>query len=368
LAPARPYWKGYLKLSLVSCPIALYPAISTAEKVSFRQVSRRTGHRLRHQLVDSVTGEVVESHDKGRGYEVGNNRFVMVEEEELQAARAAQPIAPTAAADLSVARASSAPPSKAAARHVVEEEEGDELEELSRPLPVSQRPENTRTIEIEHFVPRVQLDPAFFEKPYFVTPRGQVGQEAYAVIRDAMRGKEVMGIGYVTLSSRKRPIALEPLENGIRGITLRHIEDMRSPAEYFIDIPELQLPPEMLELAEHIVGTKARDFNPAFLTDHYRAALTELLKEKRAALPMPEATPVPSQQNVVILMAALKRSLAADTGKAPEIAAKGKKPKKRVAGQREMLLPISGKGTAKEATKDKPKEPARPTARQRKAG
>ena len=266
MAPARPYWKGYLKLSLVSCPIALYPAISTAEKVSFRQVSRRTGHRLRHQLVDSVTGEVVESHDKGRGYEVGNNRFVMVEEEELQAARAAQPIAPTAAADLSVARASSAPPSKAAARHVVEEEEGDEPEELSRPLPVSQRPENTRTIEIEHFVPRVQLDPAFFEKPYFVTPRGQVGQEAYAVIRDAMRGKEVMGIGYVTLSSRKRPIALEPLENGIRGITLRHIEDMRSPAEYFIDIPELQLPPEMLELAEHIVGTKARDFNPAFLT------------------------------------------------------------------------------------------------------
>src|SRR3954453_3582351 len=143
-----------------------------------------------------------------------------------------------------------------------------------------------------------------------------------------------MGIGYVTLSSRKRPIALEPLENGIRGVTLRHIEDMRSPAEYFIDIPELQLPPEMLELAEHIVGTKARDFNPAFLTEHYRAALIELLKEKRAALPMPEATPVPSQQNVVSLMDALKRSLAAEAGQARGVTAKGKKPKKRLSGQR----------------------------------
>ena len=140
---------------------------------------------------------------------------------------------------------------------------------------------------------------------------------------------------------------------------------MRSAAEYFIDIPELQLPPEMLELAEHIVGTKARDFNPAFLTDHYRAALVELLKEKRAALPMPEATPVPSQQNVVSLMDALKRSLAAEEAKAPQHpAAKAKKPKKRVAGQREMLLPIAGKGPAKE----KVKEPARPAARQRKAG
>jgi DNA end-binding protein Ku len=224
---------------------------------------------------------------------------------------------------------------------------------------VAQRPENTQTIEIEHFIPRVQLDPTFFEKPYFVTPRDQVGQEAYAVIRDAMRRKEMMGIGYLTLSSRKRPIALEPLENGIRGITLRYIEDMRSPAEYFVNIPELQLPPEMLELAEHIVGTKARDFNPEFLTDHYWAALVELLKEKRAALPMPEATPVASQQNVVSLMDALKRSLAAEQTKTPTKQAKPKKAKKAAAGQREMLLPITGKERAK--------EPPRPSSRQRRA-
>ena len=203
----------------------------------------------------------------------------------------------------------------------------------------------------------MQLDPAFFEKPYFVTPRDEVGQEAYAVIRDAMRRKEMMGIGHVVLSSRKRPIALEPLENGIRGISLRHIEDMRSPAEYFVDIPELQLPPEMLELAEHIVGSKARDFNPEFLTDHYRAALVELLKEKRAALPTPKTPPVASQQNVVSLMDALKRSLATEEAKSSEPAAKVKKGKKRAAGQREMLLPIAGKGTAKEAAKEKAKEP-----------
>jgi DNA end-binding protein Ku len=178
-----------------------------------------------------------------------------------------------------------------------------------------------------------------------------------------MRRKEMIGIGYVILSSRKRPIALEPLENGIRGITLRHIEDMRSPAQYFMDIPELQLPPEMLELAEHIVGTKARDFDPAFLRDHYRAALTQLLRDKRAALPMPEATPVPSQQNVANLMEALKRSLVAEEAKAPEPGTKAKKPKKRVAGQREMLLPMASRGSATE----KVKEPARPAARQRKA-
>ena len=179
---------------------------------------------------------------KGRGYEVGDNRFVMIEEEDLYAARAAQPVAPTGTADPLVARASSAPPLKPAARHPVEDQKGDEPEELARPLPVSKRPENTHTIEIENCVPRVQLDPAFFEKPYFVTPRDQVGQKAYAVIRDAMRRKEMMSIGYVMLSSRKRPIALEPLENGIRGIMLRHIKDMRSPAQYFIEIPELQLP------------------------------------------------------------------------------------------------------------------------------
>jgi DNA end-binding protein Ku len=367
LAPARPYWKGYLKLSLVSCPIALYPAISSEKRVSFRQVSRRTGNRLRHQLVDSVTGDVVDSHDKGRGYEVADKRFVMVEDEELYAARAAQPVAPPRIADRSAARPSSAPIAKPDARHPVEEE-GDEPEEFAPPLPVRERPENNHTIEIEHFVPRVQLDPAFFEKPYFVTPRDEVGQEAYAVIRDAMRRKEMMGIGHVVLSSRKRPIALEPLENGIRGITLRHIEDMRSPAEYFVDIPELQLPPEMLELAEHIVGSKARDFNPEFLTDHYRAALVELLKEKRAALPTPKTPPVASQQNVVSLMDALKRSLATEDAKSSEPAAKVKKGKKRAAGQREMLLPIAGRGTAKETAKEKTKEPARPATRQRKAG
>ena len=128
------------------------------------------------------------------------------------------------------------------------------------------------------------------------------------------------------------------------------------------------MPPEMLDLAEHIVGTKARGFNPAFLTDDYRAALIEMLKEKRAALPMPELPGVPSQQKVVNLMDALKRSLAAEGANVPgEPASKAKKPKKRAAGQREMLLPITRKGTAKELEKEKAKEPARPAARQRKA-
>ena len=179
-----------------------------------------------------------------------------------------------------------------------------------------------------------------------------------------MRRKEMMGIGYVTLSSRKRPIALEPLENGIHGITLRHIEDMRSPAQYFIDFRSCNCRLKCWTLRSTSSAAKARDFNPEFLTDHYRAAVVQLLKEKRAALPMPEATPVASHENVVNLMEALKRSLAPEGARTPKAASKAKNPKKAAAGQREMLLPIAGKGTGREKAKNR----ARPATRQRKAG
>ena len=312
MAP-RPHWKGYLKLSLVSCPIALYPAISAAERVSFRQVNRQTGNRLRHQLVDSVTGEQVESFDKGRGYEIGENRFLLVEDEELEAARSAPRIQRAPAAPMETARPESnmPPPAREAGRRAPAP--APQLREAPLPLPAPPpRRENTRTIEIEHFVPGLQIDPRYYDKPYYIVPRDQIGQEAFAVIRDAMRSKGMVGLGSVMLSARERPIAIEAMGNGIRGVTLRYRNEVRNEAEYFADIPEIKLPQEMIRVAEHIIETKAADFDPAMLEDHSQAALVGILKAKQAQLPM-EISPVrPSPQNVTNLMDVLRRSLAAE--------------------------------------------------------
>jgi DNA end-binding protein Ku len=167
MPPARPFWKGYLKLSLVSCPIALFPASSSSERVSFRQINKRTGHRLNQQLVDSVTGEVVESQDKGRGYEIGKNEYMLVEDEELD----------------------------------------------------SLALESTHTIDIEKFVPRPEIDERYLDSPYYLTPEDKVGQDAFAVIREAMRRKEIVGLGKVVISRRERIIMLEPLEQGLMATT-----------------------------------------------------------------------------------------------------------------------------------------------------
>jgi DNA end-binding protein Ku len=319
MAP-RPNWKGYLKLSLVSCPIALYPAVS-AERVSFRQVNRRTGHRLRHQLVDSVTGEAVDSADKGRGYEIGEDQFLLVEDRDLDRARQARslPGEPTVV---------QSPPLSPVPREVPSDEneanperDADEVEAAPPPPP---RPRNTHTIEIEQFVPIGQIDARYFEKPYYITPREPIGQEAFAVIRDAMRRKDMAGLARVVISSRERPILLEPMGNGIRGVTLRFEHEVRASEDYFAPIREMVLPPEMLKLAEHIIETKATDFDPSLLEDHYRTALVGMLREKQAQLP-PHTGPVkPSGENVVNLMDALRRSLKSEQPKKPPITSRSK--------------------------------------------
>jgi DNA end-binding protein Ku len=206
MAP-RPHWKGFFKLSLVSCPIALYPTISPAERISFRQVSRQTGNRLRHQLVDSVTGEVVESQDKGRGYEVGQDQFLIVREEELAQARqeaGKRPYSASPAANIPPGPEATARPAKTSKREEPPKEEG--------PVPAEPPPrlENNRTIELDRFFPRDQLDPRYFNAPYYIAPRDLVGQEAFAVIRDAMAETELVGMGRVILSNRERPIIIEP--------------------------------------------------------------------------------------------------------------------------------------------------------------
>jgi DNA end-binding protein Ku len=260
MAP-RPNWKGYLKLSLVSCPIALYPATSSSERVSFRQINKKTGNRLRQQLVDEVSREPVEAEDKGRGYEIGKGQYLQVEDEELEAIQV----------------------------------------------------ESSHTIEIEKFVPLSEIDVRFFDSPYYLIPDDQVGLEAFAVIRDAMASKKMVGVGHVVLQKRERPILLEAFGKGIRGMTLRYPYEVRSEKEYFEDIPELKLAPDMLKLAEHIIETKAGHFDPEEFVDHYEVELVELLKTKQAGWPPKKQAPTmprPSGTNIFDL---LRRSVEAET-------------------------------------------------------
>jgi DNA end-binding protein Ku len=252
----REDWKGYLKLSLISCPISLHPA-SSEEQVSFVQLNRKTGNRLKYQLVDSKTGQVVDLADRARGYEMDKDEFLLVEDEELAALQIA----------------------------------------------------STHTIEIDAFVPRAQVDLRYLITPYYITPDDNVGQQAFAVIREAMRNKKVVAIARVVLTTRERPIALEPFGKGFRAITLRYPYEVCDEAEPFANIPNIRIPDEMRQLAEHIIDAKARDFDPLQFEDHYELALLEMLKRKRAGLPAKSAAPAPSPSNVINLMDALRRSV-----------------------------------------------------------
>jgi DNA end-binding protein Ku len=318
LPASRPYWKGYLKLSFVSCPVALYPATSAAERVSFRQVNRRTGHRLKHKLVDSVTGDAVDASDKARGYEIGEDEFLFVEDRDLAQARSERP--PPGSIPLAEPQHRESPPTAPARTFELPEEDrapgGDEHEEEeleeTPTLPVL-RPQNTRTIEIECFLPAGQIDGRYFEKPYYIVPREPVGQEAFAVIRDAMSRADVIGLARVVLSSRERPFLVEPMGNGLRGVTLRFAHEVRGEAEYFSDIPDMKLPAEMMKLAQHIITTKSENFDPSMLQDHYRNALVRILRKKQATTRPAHPPPVkPAAENVVNLMDALRRSIAAE--------------------------------------------------------
>ena len=308
MAPARPYWKGYLKLSLVSCPIALYTGTSSTERVSFRQINKKTGNRLRQQLVDEVTREPVEGEDKGRGYEYSKNAYIPVDDDELDAIAI----------------------------------------------------ESNHTIEINSFVPREQIDERYLDSPYYITPDGQVGQDAFAVIREAMRGKDMVALGRVVLAKRERVIMLQPWDKGLMATTLRYPYEIRDAKEYFDDIPEVKVEPDMLKLAEHILQSKATDFDPSQFVDHYEEAVVTMLKKKQAGMPVSREHAAPRPQNVVNLMDALRRSIAQEKA----ASAPPKKGRKRIEGQGEMLLPIPGK-KGKEAAA-KPAE--RPSARQKKAG
>jgi DNA end-binding protein Ku len=306
MAP-RSNWKGYLKLSLVSCPVQLFPATTTKERVSFHLLNRETGNRLRRKLVDPETDEAVEADEQVRGYQVAKNEYVIVEEDEIE----------------SVAI------------------------------------ESTHTIDIETFVPRDEIDETFLDTPYYLTPDGKLGEEAFAVIRDAMREKNVVGIGRVVLYRRERPILLEPRGKGLVATTLRYAYEVRGDEDYFDDIGETEVSEEMLDLATHIIGRKLSHFDPKRFEDRYQNALLEVIKAKQNHEPVRVTANAPKPSNVVSLMDALRRSIAAEqdnTGK-PEKAAPAR-PKAEKAAKAEP---------AKSASREKPKAPPPPAPAQRTA-
>src|SRR6266700_7971106 len=256
----RPYWKGYLKLALVSCPIALHAACSTAERIAFRQINKATGNRLRQQLIDEETREPVAPEHKGRGYEVAKGQYLIGEDAELDAIEI----------------------------------------------------ESTHTIEIDRFVPRAQIDQRFFDTPYYVTPSEPVGQEAFAVIREAMRGKGMVALGRLVLSKRERVIALEAYDKGLLGTTLRYPYEVRKAEDYFCDLPDLAIAPDLLTLAGHIVDSKATDFDPLTFRDRYEEALLAHLKAKQSGAGQERKQTFAAPQRVINLIEALHRSVAED--------------------------------------------------------
>ncbi|WKW51995.1 Ku protein [Rhodomicrobium lacus] len=260
MAP-RPYWKGYLKLSLVSCSVALYPATSGSERISFNWLNRATGNRLKQLMVDSDTNEPVEREDRVRGYQVAKNDYLFIEDDDLDAVEI----------------------------------------------------ESSHTIEIERFVPKSEIDLVYLDSPYYLAPNDKVAEEAFAVIRDAMAAEGVAGLGRAVINRRERLFMLEPRDAGILATSLHYNYEVRGDEAYFEDIPEIKIPGEMLDLAKHIIGTKRGHFDIAAFDDRYENALAEMIKAKQAGRPVEAARPA-QPTNVINLMEALRKSVAAEKG------------------------------------------------------
>lgn len=260
MAP-RAYWKGYLKLSLVSCPISLFPATSEREKISFHQLHKQTGNRIRYKKVDAETGREVEADDIVKGYEVSKGEYIELDPEELEAVAI----------------------------------------------------ESKRVIEIDEFVPKADIDELYLNNPYYIVPDGEVGQQAFAVIREAIRKEGMVALGKVVFTSREHIIALEARGKGLMGVTLRYPYEVRNEKEYFDDIETEKVPKDMLELACHIVDTKRGEFDPKRFEDRYEDALKELLRKKQKGekIERPKET---RPSNVVDLMEALRQSVGAEKG------------------------------------------------------
>jgi Ku protein len=279
---ARPYWRGYLKLSLVSCPVALYPASTQADKTHFHQINTRTGNRLRQQMVDEETGRVVEGDQKGRGYELSKGRYVPIDEEELKAV---------------------------------------ELE-------------STHTIDIDTFVPKDEIDERYIEKPYYIVPNAESGEDAFGVIRDAMENKGKVALARIVMTHREHILAIQPYGKGLLGVTLRYPYELREPSAYFRGIRKKRIPKDMVALASHILDSKAGHFDPSKFKDQYENALKALIRRKARGKPIEPPKEREEPTNVINLMEALRRSVAGSKGKSSAPSSNKTKRGARPAGKR----------------------------------
>jgi DNA end-binding protein Ku len=282
MAP-RPAWKGYLKLSLVTCAIELTNVVTHAEKVSFRILNRKTGNTVKRSYVDAQTGKPLQDGDEIKGYEVSDGDFVHVEEDEIEAVQI----------------------------------------------------ESSHTMSLDGFVEKASIEQIYLDTPYYVSPADKVSEEAFAVIRDAMAGRKMAGLARIVLYSRERPVVIEPLGKGMVLTTLRYDDTVRRPASVFDDIAAIRTDKEMIELAEHIIDGKKARFDPSKFEDRYEDALLELIRAKKAGKKAPKAKAAPRPSNVVNLFDALKKSLNAEGGgKAAKPASKAARTKAKAPASR----------------------------------
>ncbi len=292
---ARAYWKGSLRLSLVTCPVLLYPASTSVDKTRFHMINKETGNRLKQQMVDTETGDVVEGEQKGRGYELSKGSYVEIDKDELEAVQI----------------------------------------------------ESNHTIDIDSFVPKDEIDKRYLNHPYYIVPDGKAGVDAFAVIRDAMKDQDRVALARIVLTNREHVIAIEPMGKGLVGTTLRYPYELRDAEEYFDDIKNPKVSKDMIELATHILDSKAAHFDPSKFKDEYEDALKKLVKRKAAGKPIKATEPEEKPSNVISLMDALKQSL------------KGK-----AAARSSARAPARRRGPQRRTAK----KAHRSTARQRKAG
>ncbi|AZO20784.1 Ku protein [Mesorhizobium sp. M1E.F.Ca.ET.045.02.1.1] len=261
MAP-RPAWKGYLKLSLVTCGIELTNVVTHAEKVSFRILNRKTGNTVKRIYVDAETGKPLEEGDEIKGYEVSDGDFVHIEEDEIEAVEI----------------------------------------------------ESSHTMSLDGFVEKSSIEQIYLDTPYYVSPADKVSQEAFAVIRDAMAAKKMAGLARIVLYQRERPVVIEPLGKGMVLTTLRYDDTVRQPGTVFDDIEATRTDDEMIDIAEHIISQKRTKFDPSKFDDRYGDALLELIRAKKAGKKAPKVKAPAKPSNVVNLFDALKKSLNAEGG------------------------------------------------------
>ena len=273
MAP-RPAWKGYLKLSLVSCAVELTSATDHSEKVSFRVINRKTGNTVRRQYIDSVSGKPVDPDDEVKGYEIGGDEYLLIEEDEIDAVQI----------------------------------------------------ESSHTLSIEQFVDRAAIPQIYFDQPYYLSPSDEVSEEAFAVIREAMAKQKKAGIARIVLYRRERPVMIEPFDKGLLLTTLRYDKTVRQPDEVFDGLRKGKLDPELVDLATHIIEKKQARFDPSGFEDRYEEALLALIEAKRKGKKPPVAKPAERPTNVVNLFEALKKSLGEEEDAPRKSASGGKKP------------------------------------------